>query len=340
MTTVQTVIVDEGSTQIKVCWQDAVSGEFQIKIIPSNVAMKEGTDDYGKVLDSSYTLDGDDYYVFGNGQREERLDTNTNRYQVSNANLVLLHEALRQAGFGGKSVDVFVTLPVDQYFHANGKSNDERIKLKKDRLMRPIENSNGLPLADIKSIGVASESIPAWYNIQIDDNLDADEEQCELESVLVVDIGGTTTDVSLINGDAIVSKRGTIPNGVYDIESNIRSNLVEIGIRSVSDTQMYHLLRTKEFRGQDVTAEVRKSIRSIQDRIATAMVKFEDKPESLDCILIVGGGAALFGQSLADLYADGQKCNVIIPENPETYVAKGLMKSRLYAKLLLEEAEA
>ena len=341
MKKIQTVIVDEGSTQIKVCWKDKETGELRQFVMPSNVAMKTGTDVNGDWYDSAYVVDEDDYYTFDNKHREKRMDTNLDRYQVSTANLVLLHDALRKSGFGDQKIDILVTLPVDQFFLPNGTRDNNRIQRKKDKLMSKISNRNNLPLAQINSIGVMSESIPALFDIQLNDDLELDEEIADMSAILVLDIGGTTTDMSLTNGDGAIARRDTLKVGVYDIETNIREKMIGPDIRSIDESQMQNLIRTQEFRGKNVSAEIRKAVRPVQSDIVSAMVKFEADPASLDAVLIVGGGAALFGQSLAEEYADGAKCNVIIPKNPDISVARGMLKSAINNELCeLEETDA
>ncbi|MET4696671.1 ParM/StbA family protein [Endozoicomonas lisbonensis] len=336
----QLVVVDEGSRQVKVCWQDA-DGKIQTKVIPSNVNdQQEGNDFLGNPHDSNYLIknnEGTDvnYFVFDFESVLDRVDTNTERYQVSHANRALVHEALRQAGFEGKPVEVVCTLPLSQFFIHNGQGrrDDSRIDEKKKNLMGEIANVNSIPAAKITDCRVAPESISAWFNLLFKDDLTVDAEKYQATSVLIVDIGGTTTDIAMINGKGHPTSRKTEDVGVFNVIDRIRELLPSKikDVKTINDVQMENLLRTGRFRNQDVQAIIKEAVRPIQTKLVAAMDKFEKDSMSLDYIVLVGGGAALFGQSLSDEYANsGSRANVILPEDAEFYVAKGIMKSELF----------
>ena len=328
------VVVDEGSSQVKVRYTDQKTGEQKSLIIPSNVTDENvGTDNDGHLLDSNYIVDGTTYFVYGDDRKESRMVTSNKRYQISDINRILVHEALRQAGFGGRDVRIVCTLPVLQYFDKTGMQQKERIAAKKKSLTSTnIRNKkDGVKLANITECLVTAESIPAWFDILLDDDLKADKTMKEAEAVMIVDVGGTTTDITLINGKGSPIRRDTVDRGVFHIAENVRAAMAtKMEVASVSDNQMDLLLRSKKFAGEDITKLINSAIRPIQSKVLAAMLEFEDNPDSLNYVLYAGGGAALFGRSLAEQYADGgDTSNVIIPVNPEFSVANGLMKNLL-----------
>lgn len=338
MTNVQTVVVDEGSTQIKVCWKDQESGEIKLHIIPSNIGAERKwaeNSENGLFTDNSYTVDGEKFFAFDGDTIVERERTNLERFQYSPANLVLVHEALRQAGFGGEKINVLCTLPVSQYYKPEGGVNTDKIERKKQNLMRKIENANGLPLAEIVSCKVSSESTPAWHDQVIDSKLKVKKELTKLAGIFVVDIGGTTTDMMLMNSGGVIIKRDSTKTGVFEVFRLIRKNLAENkGIASITDVQMRFLIENHEFRGENVTAEINQAIREVKGKIVREMLDFHEHAETLDRIVFAGGGAGLFGKKLAEDYCQDapDMNNVIICEDPQMAVARGLLKSVLRAE--------
>ncbi len=337
-TKVQTVVVDEGSTQIKVCWMCRKTNKMQELVIPSNIGAERKwaeNSENGKFTDSSYSVSGEKFFVFDGDTIVERERTNLSRYQVSAANAVLVHEALRQAGFGGKKVEVICTLPVSQYYKQEGGVNEDRIELKKESIMRKVVNKNGLPLAEIVGCKVSSESTPAWHDLIIGDDLKPNKILIAMSGVMIVDIGGTTTDIMLINGKGVIIKRDSFKHGCFDIFEIIRKKMAENkGIASITDVQMRYLIQHHEFRGENVTAEINQAIKEVQGHIVREMLNFHEHAETLDMIVYAGGGAGLFGKKLAEDYSQDapNMDNVVISQNPQIAVARGLLKAATRAE--------
>ncbi|MGI9277851.1 MAG: plasmid segregation protein ParM domain-containing protein [Endozoicomonas sp.] len=332
MTQVTPVVVDEGSAQIKVCWYDADKQCIRQHKILSMVSRNEmdGVDGLGNFHPSSYRIGGRELYL--NPKMQYPDSTKSADYQVSLNNRALVHEALRQAGFGGQTVQVYCTLPVTQFFTGN-RLNEKLISEKKKNLMGEIDNMGGAELATISQCRVSPESIPAWYHLLIDEKNSIKGDRLAANAVLIVDLGGTTIDITLIDGEGNPKKTFSMDLGVFDVTERLRNLIIQQGkINSVPQIHMDTLLRTGQYRNTDVSALINQASLPVRDMILSKMKEFANDPWALDHIVYVGGGAALMGKELASDYGNLEATE--IPENPDMAVAMGLIKSEL-----LEQAE-
>ena len=327
-----TVVVDEGSAQTKACWIEPESGELKTHTIQSMV--KEGdweTDMIGNLQPNNYRVDGTEYYA--SASIDNPATTKRKTYQTSDENLVLVHEVLRQAGFGGQDVNLIVTLPISQYFLGDGyKPDADQLDAKKSNVMRDIESPEGVAeLARIVKCNVAPEGIPGWYNMLINDNGELDEARADFDSVMIVDIGGTTTDVGVISGEGNIRKRTSIDIGVFDLYQDLTKRVMsETHINSVPRRNMDSILRHRVFRKTDMSAFIEAAAKSVCNAIRHKMDEFEHDPHALDAILYVGGGSSVFGRMLAEKYGNVE--NSHINEDADLQTAKGLVRYTAYTQ--------
>ena len=325
----QTVVVDEGSNQIKVCWIDE-TGKINLKVVPAMIQKKAGTKVNGDKVDGSYKIEKTEYFV--NPNILKPITTKRKTYQVSRENRVLVHEALRLAGFGGKKVDIICTLPVTQFYMNEGNVlDDELLAEKKKNLTGSIECMTDCEIAQIVGVTVAPESVPAWFDLQFSDEMEQDESLYEAKSVMVVDIGGTTTDVCVLDGTGMMQGKRTIDCGVYDIAKELKIKMIQNGIaKELPRTHMNEVLRSGTYQSKSVLNLIKEASEDLIDEVIDEMEEMVPHSGTLDHILYVGGGAALVGEELAERY--GNKAKTHIPDNPDTVVARGLMKLNMISK--------
>ena len=333
----QIVVVDEGSAQAIAAWYDEKTKTINSHLIPSMIGMEVDTDPVGNPLDNSYEVDGEEYCV--SPSLKSPVTTKRDTYQISVENRVLVHEVLRQAGFGGQSIEVMATLPITQYFVGSSHHrNDELIAQKKRNLLGDISNINQVPLAQIKNCLVAPESIPGFFDYAINDKGEWTYTLEPGQTAMVVDIGGTTTDMSIVSGVGSPQKRHSASVGVYDIAEALATEMISNGkAKTLPRAHLDAVLRTGQYRGFDCTDMIAKAAKRVVAEILNKMQEFESDPMALEKILFVGGGAALIGDTLAEKY--GNPDHSVIPENPDLSVARGLVKMQL-ASALAQQAEA
>lgn len=180
------ICIDDGSTNIKLAWTE--NGERRNAISP-NSFKSEWSAPFGGTQPANYMLDGVRY---GFDPVSDRfVQTTDTQYQYSDVNVIAIHHALVKSGITPQEVDVVVTLPLSEYFDTNAQPDMANINRKKANVMRPVEYQNGKAFT-IRNVRVMPESIPAGFKALAD--------MSPFESLLIVDLGGTTLDVAKVQG--------------------------------------------------------------------------------------------------------------------------------------------
>lgn len=216
------ICIDDGSTNIKLAWTE--NSERRNAISP-NSFKSEWSAPFGGTQPANYMLDGVRY---GFDPVSDRfVQTTDTQYQYSDVNVIAIHHALVKSGITPQEVDVVVTLPLSEYFDTNAQPDMANINRKKANVMRPVEYQNGEAFT-IRNVRVMPESIPAGFKALAD--------MSPFESLLIVDLGGTTLDVAKVQGqlagisqvfcdphvgvslmaDAVLSVMATNPNAEQD----------------------------------------------------------------------------------------------------------------------------
>lgn len=321
VSTIKTVIVDEGSSQIKAVWIH--NGTLHTCMIKAKAEYRALETSIGTIADNVYSVNGHDITAGNNVMNP--VTTTSEHYQTSDINRALVHEVLRQAGFGGQTINLIVTLPVDLFFNREKREN------KKKHMMQPVTNINALPLASFNSVMVAPESVPALDGIRLDDSGQDLPGWCDFRRMLIVDIGGTTTDITIVNHENQVEHRKSERIGVFNIATTLRERLQndsDIDAKSPNDDTIDITLRTGLFRNKTcVKDHIQAASREIAGRLLSAMNSLLPDPDDVDCIIYVGGGAPLLSHILSNQFGG----TTLHHDNPEFAVAIGLMKNHIAA---------
>jgi plasmid segregation protein ParM len=260
-------------------------------------------------------------------------DTRFRDYPKSPLNRVLVHHALRKAGFAGKPVSIATGLPVS-YYYVGGNQNDELIEAKVANLKRGVQCEAG-PCAEIIENVVTTEAIAAYFDqlIEMDGSASAIYEEIQSASVGVIDVGGKTTDCAVIlPGGAHVDtgRSGSSDVGVlklYDtVEAELRSKfsfdnvpprLVEAAIATGS-IKMYGKEESVKGIVQDAKEALAEAImNNVRAKIGTG--------KDLDWILFVGGGSIVMRDQLSKHFPHSR-----FPDRPEFANARGMLKIAKY----------
>lgn len=181
------IFADDGSTAIKLKFT-APDGTAPQQLVPVSFK-RQWSVPFGGTPVYNYTMEGE-LYSFDPVSPDALVTTNV-EWQYSNVNVVAVHHALLLTGVEPCEVDLVVTLPLSEYYDAQCQPNAANIARKRASLMRPV-TVNGGKTFTVRSVEVMPESIPAGYDIL--------KEMEPLESLLIVDLGGTTLDISQVMG--------------------------------------------------------------------------------------------------------------------------------------------
>ncbi|WP_312239772.1 plasmid segregation protein ParM [Pantoea sp.] len=180
------IFMDDGSTNIKVKWKE--SGQAH-QLLSPNSFKRQWSVAFGSQPAFNYLMNGEQYSF--DPISPEAVTTTNVAYQYSDVNVIAVHHALLLTGLAPQDVDVVVTLPLAEFYDANNQRNDANIERKKKSLQRQV-TLNGGETFTIRSVEVMPESIPAGFDVL--------KSMDPLESLLIIDLGGTTLDISLVMG--------------------------------------------------------------------------------------------------------------------------------------------
>ncbi|WP_354011349.1 ParM/StbA family protein [Endozoicomonas lisbonensis] len=316
------VVIDEGSAQAKATYR-ADNGAIVTHVVPSRVAEQAKVDINGYAESAYFTEEGGEYTV--NGDFDDIIRTNIPSYQTSEANRALVHETLRQSGFGGRPVRVAVTLPMNQFFSKvqGAPINQKLIASKKRNVLGGIKSAAGHQLAEIIDCKVYPEGIPALFDTIRNDDGSLKSGFEEGMKILVVDIGGTTTDVSVVTPNGTIESYDSFSTGVLTVVERFSELAApEFGLKRIPRALAEEAVKSGRLKNMNVSELIQRASRNVMQTILRELEAMVSTPSLLDKILIVGGGAALMGRELAEAMG----VEVLIPEQPDMAISRGIYK--------------
>ena len=132
--------------------------------------------------------------------------------------LPLLYSALALSNKEEQCFQLVLGLPIQQY--KNNK--DELIKLIEDNRAKTVEVNGKKRDIFITDVAIAPEGASAYYNLSKECKASIEKKQ-----LVIVDIGGRTTDVCLFK-DKKIKQYKTIPGGMLNIYGDIVSTINEL----------------------------------------------------------------------------------------------------------------
>lgn len=316
---VSIVVNDNGYAAHKITFLD--QGRIQGEKYPTSIQSgRAGLSDVDGKNEDIYTVEvGEVVQAFTcSSAVTEPLDLRNDQYPFSEANRVLTHHALHRTGHSGARVVLGITLPFRDYYKNDGTQNSETQK-------RAIENfetnnvasHNGSRVEVVKAF-VFPEAFCAFYDWGLGDQGEPLERMNEIAegegSVLVVDIGGSTTDIVSVRfpgGDVRLDHKhsGTKKVGVLNVRERLTGayqNRSGGGHEHVlSNSRAERLLATGQLKVgshvEDFKAERASAIREVTGDILNYMLTTAGSLSQYDVIIVVGGGAILFKEELTKM---------------------------------------
>lgn len=287
------VFIDDGSTNIKLKWNEA--GVVKQAISP-NSFKREWAVAFGGQQAFNYALNGE-HYSFDAISPEAVVTTNV-AWQYSDVNVIAVHHALLNSGIAPQEVDIVVTLPLAEYYDKNNQPNETNIERKKDNLLRSVE-LNGGETFTLRQVDVMPESIPAGFEVV--KNLD------ELDSLLIIDLGGTTLDISQVMGKMRGISRifGDSSLGVSLMTSAVKDALSVArtkGSSYLADDIIIHrndaAYLASRINDTSRIALVREAMDSAHTRLVNRVIDAVNHFEGYSHVMVIGGGAELIADAV------------------------------------------
>jgi|TARA_Y100001934_G_scaffold283650_2_gene405219 plasmid segregation protein ParM len=319
---------DNGYADHKSAWLDE-KGNIKTMKVPALIQSgSAGLASAGGERISVYTLKGQDYTC--NSAVAEPMNIRNADYPKSAANRVLFTHALTKAGLLGTAIKAAVTLPFRDYYKPDGSLNDGFIEQTRQNFAAggvAVVGCEAQP--NIKEVQVKPEGMCAFYDWAMNDKGAMSESYDEmmeyLGSVLVVDIGGSTTDLVTVKSweegtDKKVgldhSMSGTEKAGVMDakvvLEDLMKKKIQADGVpgftghgaKIPANVIERALLKGEvSFAGKkwDFSQERALACRGVAERINNYIFSTVKMPQSYYAIVVVGGGAIVFKEHLQRL---------------------------------------
>jgi plasmid segregation protein ParM len=286
-----------------------------------------------------YEVDGVGYTV---SELIESEDTKFDGFHTSVLDLVLVNHALVEADLGDANIDLWTGLPVSDYFRG-GLKDEAKIAMKRDNLLRTVKSGGpDVVIPTINSVSVGCQAVSAWVDFAMTNDLELRDDIDG--AIAIVDIGGRTTDIAtVLNGGQSVDhqRSGTDNIGMLDVYAALSQGVAKRwdvrGKLALSDL-------AKAVRNPNKTIKLWGKERDIAEEIDAVLEEFEGKLKraievvigngaSIDRVVFVGGGSALFTGLLKCFPHNGE----IVPD-PEFANARGLHKFARYKALLAAQA--
>nr|WP_318379267.1 plasmid segregation protein ParM [uncultured Enterobacter sp.] len=282
------IYIDDGSTNIKLQWNE---GKDVKRAISPNSFKREWAVAFGADPVFNYALNGENY-TFDPISPDALVTTNI-AWQYSDVNVIAVHHALLQTGITPQEVDIVVTLPLTEFYNRDNQPSLDNIRRKQNNLMRPV-TLNGAETFTIRSVEVMPESIPAGFSVV--QKMDA------LDSLLIIDLGGTTLDISHVMAKMRGISRifGDSSLGVSLMTQEVRSAMAVARTRCSSyladdiiihrnDTDYLRRRINDTSRLDAVTRALDESHKRLVNRVTEAVSSFEGYSH----VMVIGGGAEL-----------------------------------------------
>lgn len=286
-------------------------------------------------LNNTYNVNGIEYTVDHKSNGEGVDDRN--EYHFSPIHCVLMQHLLQNLNLKSTDdVNIISGMPISLFYNENNLPNEDNIGRKQtvleNTLVAPLYNAQPFP---IKNLEIVPEGIGAYLDSLFDDKADYVQGMNEDDVISVIDIGDGTTDIATMsNLTNIYFDRTASKNiGVSDIKKEIRNILIrDYGVKGETDYRINKMLFEREYRvnGVDLTQEqilniLSEALKKVLPQLIAFIKKVLANPTGIDRILIVGGGASIYGEEIKRLFQQA-----VIVKEPQLANARGFAKFGLY----------
>lgn len=313
-----------------------VATKLGSRVIASRVA--QGANQTGNVLGeelrNSYAVDGLNFTV----DSELRNETTQNStYHFSPVQCVLNQHIMQLLKVDPNAeLSVVSGMPIAMYYK-NNAINEENVQRKINTLLstevKPLYQGE---MIRPQTVQIKAEGVGAYLDTIIDEQGRMDMTSSK-KRVAIIDIGGRTVDITVLSRISIVdyARTGSATIGVLDVLNEIRKELASRGIEEPYDYRLEQMLHTRQYtyKGKELETDevleiLDKAIKTVSYRLNNYIISLLGDAGDVDEILIVGGGGAVFGYDLVNLFGE-HRTKVI--ENPQFANANGFAKYQLYS---------
>ena len=286
------IVLDDGSNYIKLAYREE-TGDVKSYVLPSRVMRKAlPSATASGFSDSSYEVGSERFSVSKNAV--DTIPTDNRGYQLSKHNRVLIHHAMKKAGITSPNVEIMVTLPVGQFFNPDGSRNEKLIAEKINNAKGELKHLDGSGSLNIEACYVMPEAVPAFVHAKKELNLTG-------SRYLLADIGGTTTDLVVINDENQIEQFESLNLGALKMLSRFSMMVCEsLQLSSLSDELAVKGLLEGTVAGEDVTAIATRVLHEFEAHVNESIERLGEL-RIFDGVIYSGGGANLLSSKYIDV---------------------------------------
>jgi plasmid segregation protein ParM len=245
-------------------------------------------------------------YAVGADVREP-IETRYDGFPFSPPNLAVAIDALRQVLPPGTPTHVVTGLPLDRFYTSSGEQREAIATLKMKAWSRDIHARDGSAPLEIVEVTVTSQCVAAWFDYVINSDLKPDPVRVN-EHMIVVDIGGRTTDVAVFEAGQFDSQRSvTLDYGALDLAA-VAARAVKDrfpGTPRPSHKVISAAVRCGTIRMEGMEIDLRSALAQERRRLVLRIIVhleglYRRSSTPIQRLLFVGGGSMLLQAELRE----------------------------------------
>ncbi len=311
------ISIDAGCAYVKVVFLNDRHQLVEISV-PSIIAAAKPSQAMDGTTSPSYFCDGQQWSVLPSRSEPTAFPD----YPYSTLNTVLIHHALTVAGVTTPDVEIATCIPLADYF--------ERMDASKDRKRSSLSKSVTLPDGSTRYHLTPSVTVPeclaGWLDLAYDNN-GREIDDNPAGDVGLVDVGGRTTDIGVVN-NLNMEKTTTLPHGYLDVFSYLNDainrqfpNTEQFSVPVLDQTLRTGMVEIAIGQTEDVSALVDQSIQVFSDDLLRKVNEHLGNSRHLSGTCFFGGGV----EHIRDIIKKMPK--TFIPDNPQFSNARGAFKA-------------
>lgn len=315
------IAVDAGCSYIKTACYD-YTNRIVTHAVPSIVSDEKPMSDLNGNKSPSYHCEGRQLSIIESSTRYE--DTRLPDYPYSSVNTVLMHHALVKSGIRNPEIQLSTSIPLHDYFFRMEESK----RRKRESVQRGISSDSGITLPIIDHRLTLPEGLAGWIDLCFDKD-GRKKPNLPTGEVGLVDIGGRTTDIAVVNGLKISTDSiDTVKLGYLDVMDHLNEELNirfrdsgRFAISALDKALHSRQIEIESGRVEDISEQVDKVLHAFSDRTLQEVNRILGNRGQLSGTCYFGGGVG----HMRDIILKQPK--VFIPENPQFSNVIGCLKA-------------